>query len=269
MANSETMTPVRQNFKKLYTGGRHDLVLDCKGKQLLPPNLPKDNDSVTESLKNNHLSSAVSIDESKEEGNEFGADAEIVHPSPSEGNGDVMKVDWMEEDLARVDWPEEEEIFTAINGSETMDESIHSDSEDSQETLLSYYKQRTADLANRRKQARELRKQGCVFVDEEESVKIPGFPFISGIKMGALNSLAGDFDCSFFTASKNAEDASDDGSGNLDEGTFDEDEDYSILSYDDEDTYRTLGSTRTLESTSDGIDHALKWADENFLCNQS
>ena len=276
MSNSEIVTPVRQNYRKGFHKSETPLYT---GKELFPPGLPRDGDSLSESISKDdtvHDSSPPeyfgATEEHKEEWNDgHTASGANLH----EEHGDSLKVKWVEEEVAgKVDWPEEDEDFSAHNGSGNMDRSIrHSESEDSQETLPSLYKQRTIELANRKKQARELRKRGSVFVDEEECARIPGFPFITGIRMGALTSLAGDFDCSYFAGRKHADDESDDGSG-IAEGTFEE-EDESLVSYDDEETfrdeetYRTTGSTWTRETGNDGIDQALRWADENFLCNES
>lgn len=175
-----------------------------------------------------------------------------------EGNS---KDRWREKEIpGKVDWPEEDDEFPSNTGSDNSQEHLS-------------YKQLATAMENRTRQARELRKRGSVYGAEDEDANTPGLPFLSGIRMDTFSKFADDFDCSFFTSGKHVDDASDDGSG-IALSTFDE-EDESFVSYDDEEThreediYRTTGSTWTREARNDGIDHALKWADENFLCSQS
>ena len=276
MSNSDIVTPVRQNYKR--SEFHHYDNSERKGKAALLPCMPKGEHLLSGSLGKGGACPPPmyygSIEEHK--------DGQCDNPSATTAAEDdrlagaagdeTVYNDCLEGKrvAGQVDWPEEDDVFPSSNQSKDHGGRHRSVSEDSQETLS--YTQLSTIIESRKKQARELRKGGSAYVKENERAKFPGLPFIAGIPMETFTNFAGDFDCSIFTSGKHADDASDDGSG-MALSTFDE-EDESFVSYDDEgtyrdeDTYRTNRSTRTREAAgNDGIDQALRWADENFLCN--
>jgi len=269
------MTPVRQNNSKIY-GAQQKTLLNGNGEYLFPPNLSDDEVTLAESEENSQrrdlftqqglapkrIVRSFNNTAMRNATLDYGPD---IRPSVSEGNGEHFNVSWFNSNQARVDWPDDDaDDYPAARAHRSMSESVISDSDNSQDASLpSYFKQRAVDMASRRKQARELRREGSVFVDEEEVIRIPGTPF--GFKMGKLKDLAADLDCSCFAAHRSGEDYSEGGFRRKDFTFDDDDEDESLLS-EDGSTYPTMGPSRTLYD--DKCEQALKWADENFLCGK-